>query len=120
MYGKVDRADRAIVELSVRSAIDGTPSRLIAWIDTAFTGELVVPHAEVERLGLSQSSAVMAGLADGKQVVLDTFTCFAEWLGEVRQVEVVESECQCALLGIGLLRKRRVEIDYRLRTVKVE
>jgi hypothetical protein len=93
--GKVDRADRAIVELSVRSTIDAA------------------------RLKLSQSSAVMAGLADGKQVVLDTFTCFVEWFGELKQVEVVESECQCALLGTGLLRECRVEIDYPLRTVSI-
>ena len=119
MDGKVDRADRAIVALNVSSTIDGTATKIQAWIDTAFTGDLVVPRAEIDRLGLLQSSAVMAGLADGKHVVLDAFTCFVEWLDEIRQVEVIESEGQCALLGTGLLRACKVEIDYRLRTVKI-
>jgi len=94
--------------------------RVNAWIDTAFTGELVIPSETVKELGLAKSSAVMAGLADGREVVLDTFSCLVEWFGEQRQVEVVESDGLLSLLGIGLLHGRRLEIDYRLRTVNLD
>ncbi len=43
-------------------------------------------------MGLQQSAAVMAGLADGSQVVLDTDGCIMQWFGQERKVEVVEAE----------------------------
>jgi clan AA aspartic protease len=89
-------------------------------VDTAFTGELVLPRLEIERLGLPQSSAITAGLADGNQVLLETFSCLLEWFDEERQVEVVESSGQLPLLGVGLLRRHRLEIDYRLQTMVIE
>ena len=92
---------------------------MAAWVDTAFTGELVVPRATIDRLGLTQSSAVMAGLADGKEVVLETFSCVIQWFGEERRIEVIESNGQYALLGTGLLRGRKLEIDYRLGTLAI-
>lgn len=62
----------------------------------------------------------MAGLADGTQVVLETYTCVIEWFGQKRIVEVVENEGQFPLLGVGLLKERRLEVDYRRKTVVVE
>jgi hypothetical protein len=66
-----------------------------------------------------QSSAVLAGLADGTSAVLDTFTCAIEWFDNARLIEVIESDGQFPLLGVGLLKETKVEIDYRLRTVVV-
>jgi predicted aspartyl protease len=43
MNGEVDHSGRAIVSLSVRPSADGDASTLAACVDTAFTGELVVP-----------------------------------------------------------------------------
>lgn len=93
---------------------------LTVWVDTAFTGELVVPRQTVEQLGLIQSSAVAAGLADDTEVVLETFSCVIEWFGEQRMVEVVVNDGQFPLLGIGLLRDCKLEIDYRSRTVTID
>jgi predicted aspartyl protease len=62
----------------------------------------------------------MAGLADGTQVVLETYTCVIEWFGQKRIVEVVENEGQFPLLGVELLKERRLEVDYRRKTVVVE
>jgi predicted aspartyl protease len=89
--GHVDRADRALVELKVRATASAKSTTITAWVDTAFTGELVVPRATIDLLGLSQSSVVGAGLADGKQVVLGTYSCVVEWFDEPRQIEVIES-----------------------------
>jgi clan AA aspartic protease len=117
--GNVDRADRALIKLAVRSDLQTVAHSIVAWIDTAFTGELVVPRSTITQLGLRQSSFVSAGLADGKQVILGTFSCVIEWFGERRQVEVIESDGAIALLGTGLLRTNKVEIDYRLGTVVI-
>jgi clan AA aspartic protease len=118
--GEVDSSGRAIVVLLVRASADVDATRVAAWVDTAFTGDLVIPRKTIERLGLRQSAAVTAGLADGKQVVLETYSCVVEWFGRQRTVEVVENDGQISLLGVGLLRDRRFEIDYRSPTVLIE
>lgn len=120
MTGRVDRAGRALIDIRVRRSLDATVRTLTAWIDTAFTGELVIPRNTIQDLDLAQSWVITAGLADGTQVVLDTFTCFVEWFGDERQIEVVESDGLLPLLGIGLLGKCRLDIDYRLGTVAID
>jgi clan AA aspartic protease len=118
--GYVDRSSRALIDLHVRSHGNAKQTQLTVWVDTAFTGELVVPLREIQRLGLTHSSAIMGGLADGTQVVLDTFSCLVEWFDEERSVEVVESNGAFALLGLGMLHGRRLEIDYRFQTLLIE
>jgi clan AA aspartic protease len=120
MNGEVDHSGRAIVTLSVRPNAEGDATPLVAWVDTAFTGELVIPRRTIEKLRLRQSAAVKAGLADGTQVVLETYSCVIDWFGRRQTVEVVENEGRVPLLGVGLLRDRRLEIDYQLRTVVIE
>jgi clan AA aspartic protease len=115
--GSVDDAGRALVALEVRKSSGKPSSELTVWIDTAFTGELVVPRESIEHLGLPQSSAITASLADGSEVVLDTYSCIVKWFDEERLVEVVENAGKFPLLGIGMLQDRRLEIDYRSRTV---
>jgi clan AA aspartic protease len=115
--GRVDRAGRALIDVNVRPGSGEQPRKIAAWVDTAFTGELVIPRREIDQLGLTQSSAVMAGLADGKEVVLETFSCVVDWFGEERRVEAIESDGQYALLGTGLLQGHKLEVDYRLRTL---
>jgi clan AA aspartic protease len=119
--GNVDLAGRALLMLSVRSSTKSPATPIEVWVDSGFTGELVLPQQSIERLGLSKSSAIAAGLADGSQVVLDTYSCIVEWFGEQRAIEVVESSGQLTfpLLGVGLLQDHRLEIDYRLRTLQI-
>ena len=120
MNGEVDNSGRAIVSMLVPASANADATGLAAWVDTAFTGDLVVPRQTIERLGLRQSAAVTAGLADGTQVVLETYSCVVEWFGGQQTVEVVENDGQVPLLGVGLLRDRRLEIDYRSRTVSID
>jgi hypothetical protein len=70
--GKVDNSGRAIVLLLVQASANADTIRLAAWVDTVFTGDLVIPRETIERLGLQQSAAVTAKLADGTQVVLSS------------------------------------------------
>ena len=119
MNGEVDSSARALIVLHVRPTQDAEPNELTAWIDTAFTAELVIPRPTSEALGLPQSAAVLAGLADGTEVVLESYSCVIEWFGDARVIEVIENDGQFPLLGVGLLRDRRLEIDYRTRTLVV-
>ena len=119
MNGHVDHSGRALIELSVRSSDAAELIRVVAWVDTAFTGELVFPRSTIEKLGLKQSAAVTAGLADGSQVVLETYSCIIEWHGRLQVVEVVGNNGQVPLLGVGLLLNTKLEIDYRKHTLVI-
>jgi len=89
--GRVDESGRALVSVTIRSTETSESHELIAWIDTAFDGELVLSSHLIEELELTQSAAVSATLADGSQAVLESFHCYIEWFGERREVEVVAS-----------------------------
>lgn len=50
MNGRVDNRGRALLVLNVRATEDAEPVELTAWIDTAFTGELVIPRRTIEAM----------------------------------------------------------------------
>lgn len=113
MTGSVDNSGRALLRIRVRHPVSAVEAELDGWIDTGFTGELVLPREQVVRLGLPLGPAVRAGLADGSEVELDTYTCILEWFGEWRRIEVVANQGQFPLIGVGLLLDRELRIDYR-------
>jgi len=45
MNGEVDGAGRALIRLRLRPSREADASPSAAWVDTAFTGELVLSHA---------------------------------------------------------------------------
>ena len=120
MTGTVDESGRALLVIQVRSNDPGLVSSLTVWIDTAFTGELVMPRAAIKSLGLERSAGVLAVLADGNTVELEAYRCQVNWLGQWRAVEAIENNGQLPLLGIELLRDSRLVIDYRTRTINME
>ena len=112
MKGVVDSRGRALLTIGIRSATDGPETSLNAWVDTAFTGDLVLPRREVERLGLSRSTLAEVVLGDGQATQLTAFTAWIMWFGQLREVEIVASEVETALLGVTMMLGRRLEIDY--------
>jgi clan AA aspartic protease len=92
---------------------------LDVWIDTGFTGELVLPQAQVTALALPLGPAVTAALADGSQTQMDTYLCLVEWFGEWKTIEVIANQGRFPLLGVGLLLDHELHIDYRAKTVMV-
>jgi predicted aspartyl protease len=56
-----------------------------AWIDTGFTGELVLPQDQIAALGLPHSAVVTAELGDGSATMLEVYSCLIEWFGRVQQ-----------------------------------
>jgi len=120
MTGIVDDSGRALVRIRLKNPNNATEKELDAWIDTGFTGELVLPQASVTSLGLPLGPAVMARLADGSDVQLDTYTCQLEWFDEWKRIEVVANDGQYPLLGVGMLLDRDLHVDYRAKTVSVD
>jgi len=93
---------------------------VVAWIDTAFNGGLVLPRQEIERLGLSETSSTSAILADGKQVELPTYTCYLEWFGKEVRTQVVANEGATPLLGTMLLDGHDLVISYKRKTLTLD
>jgi clan AA aspartic protease len=119
MTGSVDGAGRALVRIRLKNPTAGMEAELDAWIDTGFTGELVLPQQTIASLGLPLGPSVMARLADGSDLQLDTHTCLLEWFDEWRRIEVVGNQGHYPLLGVGLLLDRDLRINYRTKEVIV-
>jgi predicted aspartyl protease len=102
MTGLVDCSGRALLQVRLRHPTSAIESVVDCWIDTGFTGELVMPRQKILELGLPPGIAVRAGLADGTEVDLDTYTCMLNWFGEWKRIEVLAGGGQFPLLGVGL------------------
>ena len=73
MKGIVDQAGRAILEIQLRCNSSHPFRTISVWIDTGFTGDLVLPQKTIDELGLKPSGTVDGILADGSQTVLTTY-----------------------------------------------
>lgn len=64
---------------------------MIGRVDTGFTGDLVIPRGVVESLLLQQSGTVDGILADGTEVLFQTYHCEIHWFGRQRMLEVISA-----------------------------
>jgi clan AA aspartic protease len=112
MKGHVDGSGRAILAVGLKAGSQKVPHEIDVWIDTGFTGDLVVPRIIVDRLALQQTGTIDGILADGTQVLLETFHCEIEWFGMHRGLELIANDGEMPLLGIGLLLAKELRIDY--------
>lgn len=119
MNGNVDGSGRALVRIRLKNPADAAEAEMDAWIDTGFTGELVLSQHHVTSLGLPLGPSVMARLANGSDVQLDTYTCLLEWFGQWKRIEIVANQGNFPLLGVGLLCDRDLHIDYRAKTITI-
>jgi clan AA aspartic protease len=117
--GHVDEFGRALIALPVKASVEAAAVVINVWIDTAFDGDLVIPTSVIKKLGLTQSAAIQATLADGSAVILETFQCAVDWFGTLRLVEAIANDGKFPLLGVGLLRGRKLAIDYTRQTVEL-
>jgi clan AA aspartic protease len=117
MTGTVDNTGRALLRVRLRHPIAASETDVDAWVDTGFTGELVIPQAQVDAVHLPAGLAVRATLADGSDIVLNSYSCLLDWFGAWQAVEVIVNAGQFPLLGVGLLRGHELHIDYRTNTM---
>ncbi|MCL4207582.1 MAG: hypothetical protein KJ000_34285 [Pirellulaceae bacterium] len=113
MMGKVDNSGRALLSVELRSSVVSATEELDVWVDTGFTGDLVLPQVLIDELQLPKSGSVDAILADGSQIELSTFTCVIKWFGVERHLEVIANDGDYPLLGVGLLPGKELRVDYR-------
>lgn len=119
MKGIVDRAGRSLLTVAL-GRDPSTPTAIEVWIDTGFTGDLVMPQTAIDELGFPKSGSIDAVLADGSQTELNTFSCVIEWFGKERNLEIIANDGDYPLLGVGLLLGLELRIDYRSRKLTLE
>jgi clan AA aspartic protease len=117
MTGVVDDYGRALLRVTLRHPVAGGVLDCDAWIDTGCTGELVLLQEKVAALALELGGSVRAVLADGSEVLLETYICLIDWFGKRQQVEAIVNQGQFPLIGVGLLKEHRLAIDYPARKV---
>lgn len=120
MKGIVDQQGRALLNVEVQPGPTSPPVKVDVWVDTGFTGELVLPQPTIDSLGLRPSGSVDAILADGSQLELQTYTCFVNWFGEQRPLEVVANQGDHPLLGVGMLWDLDLHISYRSTEMSID
>ena len=113
MRGVVDNGGRALVSVELRKSADAVGATVDVWIDTGFTGDLVLPASVIESLQLELSGSVDAILADGSQIALSTYSCLVEWFGNSKTLEIIANDGKYPLLGVGLLLGLELRVDYR-------
>ncbi len=113
MKGVVDRGGRSLLTIAIASSDPSARAEIDVWIDTGFTGDLVMPQTAIDELGLTKSGSIDAVLADGSQTELSTYSCVVEWFGKERNIEVIANDGEYPLLGVGLLLGLELRIDYR-------
>jgi len=115
MNGSIDENGRALLNVEVRPSPTSDAVAIEVWVDTGFTGELVLPQKTIDSLNLDRSGSADAILADGSQIELDTYTCFVNWFGRERRLEVVANDGDYPLLGVGLLLGLELCVNYHTR-----
>jgi clan AA aspartic protease len=112
MKGIVDESGRAILPIQILCPKHPTGVQVDVWIDTGFTGDVVLPEFFIEDLELEVTGSIDGVLADGSQVELSTYHCQLDWFGRVRDLEVIANSGQTPLLGVGLLLAKELRVDY--------
>jgi clan AA aspartic protease len=117
MTGTVDDFGRALLPILIRHPSTAATIHLEAWVDTGFTGALLLPAAQIASVGLPRFAAIPGGLADGSQFMFTTYTCLVQWFGALRQVEALAGSNRFPLIGVQLLEDFLLTIDYPKRVV---
>jgi predicted aspartyl protease len=115
MTGRVDDDGRPLLPITVRHPYTGVAVTVDAWIDTAFTGSVLLLSSELTLLALPGPAEIAGVLADGSQVTLQAYMGVIDWFGASPQIDVLAGAGRFALVGIALLKD--LVIDYVARQV---
>ena len=120
MIGHVDSDGRALIAISIRASDEAAVREVVAWIDTGFNGDLVLPFRVIDDLKLPQTGTIKAMLADGSEISLRRYVCLITWFGETRELEVVANDGEYPLLGIGLMLGHDLKVSDRDGSVSID
>ena len=92
---------------------NGEPVPGVVGIDTGFTGDLTLPRATIERLGLTASDTASMMTASGQTLEFPAYYATIIWHDRPKQVRVLEAETT-PMIGTTLLWDSRLSIDFAL------
>ena len=111
ILGNVNTTREAVIQIAVLS--DSKKIKAVrAVIDTGYTGDLMLPRAIIDELGLFLQGIQDAILGDGSLTAFEMYGGSVLWDGQVRRIEVNASETEC-LVGMGLLEEYKLEVEGR-------
>ena len=99
--GYVNQALEPVVPVAVLDR-NGHRWRLEVVVDTGFSGDLTLPLASINELGLPWRGSMEMFQADGRAVKCHRYAATIIWDGQHRTIEVMESATE-SLLGTNLL-----------------
>jgi clan AA aspartic protease len=117
MSGRVDEYGRALVMVRLFGPTEGDSISREAWVDTAFTGELLVSPDLCAQLNLRRIGTTPVLQSDGIAQQRHRYECEVEWLGGRRLVTVISGTTRLPLVGVHLLEDSILTIDYSRDTV---
>ena len=109
MIGNVNSRREAIIQLAVLGENDQRQG-IKAVIDTGYTGFLTLPSALIAKLGLTWFMQEEGTLGDGSLCMFNVFEAFIIWNGQIRAIEINESEAE-PLVGMVLLEGYELNIQ---------
>ena len=109
MMGNVNSRREAIIQFAVLGE-NNQRQAVKAVIDTGYTGFLTLPSAIITTLGLTWYMQEEGILGDGSLCVFNVFEASVIWDGQIKSIEVNESETD-PLVGMGLLEGYELNIQ---------
>lgn len=109
MQGIVDQNCEVTIRLVVGNA-DSQRQMIDAVIDTGFTGFLTLPFSVLGDLSLRAYRREEGILGDGSTCIFDVYRGLVIWDGELRQIDINESDT-APLVGMSLLYGYRIQLD---------
>lgn len=88
-------------------------------LDTGFDGGLMLPRAFVSQIQNSTIGELTFEMVGGARMSAEVGLADIDWLGQLRQIEVIVSESDDALVGTELLAATTLIIDYTASTVTI-
>jgi clan AA aspartic protease len=109
MQGIVDQNCEVTIRLVVGN-LDSQRQMIDAVIDTGFTGFLTLPSSVLADLNLRAYRREEGILGDGSTCVFDVYRGLVIWDGELRRIDINESDTE-PLVGMSLLYGYRMQLD---------
>lgn len=109
IIGNVNTKREAVVQLAVFGE-NQQRQEIKAIIDTGYTGFLTLPSTIITTLGLTWYMQQEGILGDGSLCVFNVYEASVIWDGQVRTIEINESEAD-PLVGMGLLEGYELKIQ---------
>ena len=120
ILGRVDEYGRALIPIAFSNPLGTQSHTAEVWIDTGFTGHLLLTPEVYTALGITPSGQMPIVQSDGIPQTRNTYRCDIAWLGGPRTITALSGTTKFPLIGVHLLANAILTIDYHLDTVRLQ